>query len=104
MAIEISGRANNSTPIKTPPKSNGVESERKVATTTVTERDDSVALTSATQEIKKTLGASSAAPVDTDRVGSIKKALADGSYNVNAEKVAQKLMQFERLMPQENSA
>ncbi|MDO9138782.1 MAG: flagellar biosynthesis anti-sigma factor FlgM [Methylobacter sp.] len=104
MTIEISGRANNPTPIKTPPKPHSAESEKKLAATASAEKDDSVALTSATQEIKKALGASSAAPVDTDRVNSIKKALADGSYSINAEKVAQKLIQFEQLIPQENSA
>ncbi|MFU8787613.1 MAG: flagellar biosynthesis anti-sigma factor FlgM [Methylobacter sp.] len=103
MTIEISGRANNPTPIKSTLKPNGIESEKKVATATDTQKDDSVALTSATQEIKKTLGASSAAPVDIDRVGAIKKAVADGSYAINAEKIAKKLIQFEQLIPPENS-
>jgi negative regulator of flagellin synthesis FlgM len=101
MAIEITGRTNGPTQIQTPPKAS-IDGEKKV-TVTNTENDDSVALTSATQEIKKTLGSSSASPVDIDRVNSVKKALADGSYSINAEKVAQKLVQFEKLMPQENS-
>lgn len=102
MAIEITGRTNSPTPIKTPPKA-GVDGEKKVAVTT-TEKDDSVALTTATQEIKKAFGSSSASPVDIDRVNSIKKALADGSYQINAEKVAKKLIEFEKLMSKENSA
>lgn len=102
MAIEITGRTNSLTPIKTPPKP-GVDGEKKVAVTN-TEKGDSVALTTTTQEIKKAFGSSSALPVDIDRVNSIKKALADGSYSINAEKVAKKLMQFEKLMPQENNA
>jgi negative regulator of flagellin synthesis FlgM len=101
MAIEISGRTNSPTPIKTPPKS-GVDGEKKVAIAN-TEKDDSVALTSASQEIKKAFGSSSASPVDIDRVNSIKKALADGHYPINAEKTASKLIQFEKLMTQENS-
>jgi len=104
MAIQITGKANSPIPIKTPPKA-GVEGEKKVAvTTTNTEKTDSVALTATTQEIKKAFGPSSALPVDIERVNSIKKALADGSYSINAEKVAKKLIQFEKLLSQDNSA
>ncbi len=97
MAIEITGRTSGPTPITTPLKS-GVDAEKKVAVAN-TEEGDSVALTATTQEIKKTLGSSSESPVDIDRVNSIKKALADGNYSINAEQVAKKFMQFERLMP-----
>ncbi|WP_340121022.1 flagellar biosynthesis anti-sigma factor FlgM [Methylobacter svalbardensis] len=101
MAIEINGRMNSPVPLKTIPKA-GVDGEQKAAVTP-TKKDDSVALTNATQEIKKALGSSSASPVDIVKVNSIKKALADGSYKVDAEKVAKKLIQLEKLMPQENS-
>ncbi|MDO9049682.1 MAG: flagellar biosynthesis anti-sigma factor FlgM [Methylobacter sp.] len=101
MAIEITGRTNSPTPIKTSPKAE-VDGEKKVVATN-TEKVDSVALTTTAQEIKKAFGSSAASPVDIDRVNSVKKALADGNYQVNAEKVAQKLIQFEQLMPQENS-
>ena len=97
MAIEITGRTNSPTPIKTAPKA-GVEGEKKVAVNTPENRDV-VALTTATQEIKKAVGSSSASPVDIDRVNSIKTALADGSYQINAEKVAKKMIEFEKLMP-----
>lgn len=101
MAIEITGRTNSPTLINTPTKS-GVDGEKKVAVTN-TEQDDSVALTTTTQEIKKAFGSSSASTLDIDRVNSVKKALADGDYSVNAEKVAKKLIQFEKLMHHENS-
>lgn len=102
MTIEITGRTNSLTPIQTPQKS-GIDGEKKV-TVANTEKDDSVALTAATQEIKKTFASSSASPVDIDRVNSVKKALADGSYTVNAEKVAKKLIEFEKQMPPGNSS
>lgn len=98
MAIEITGRTSSPTPIKTPPKAS-VEGEKKVAVTTTPEKDDVVALTTTTQEIKKAFGSSPASLVDIDRVNSIKKALADGSYQIDAEKVAKKLIDFEKLMP-----
>lgn len=101
MAIEITGKANSSIPIKAAPKA-GVEGEKKVAAAN-TEKTDSVALTTTTQELKKALDSSSALPVDIERVNSVKKALADGSYSVNAEKVAKKLIQFEKLLSQENN-
>lgn len=101
MAIEITGKAISSIPIKTPPKA-GVEGEKKVAVAN-TEKTDSVALTATTQEIKKAFGSSSALPVDIERVNSVKKALADDSYSINAEKIAKKLIQFEKLLSQENS-
>lgn len=101
MAIEITGRTNSPTPIKMSPKAE-VDGEKKVVTIN-TEKVDSVALTTTTQEIKKAFGSSSTSSVDIDRVNSIKKALADGNYQINAEKVAQKLIQFEQLMPPENS-
>ncbi len=101
MAIEITGRTGGPTFIKTPAKTE-VDGEKKAAATSP-EKDDSVALTSTTQQIKKAFGSSSASPVDIDRVNAIKKALADDSYSVNATKVAQKLIQFEKLMPPENS-
>jgi negative regulator of flagellin synthesis FlgM len=100
-SIEINGKASSLIPIKTPPKA-GVEGEKKVAVAN-TAKDDSVALTTTTQEIKKALGSSSALPVDIEKVNSIKKALADGSYSINAEKVAKKLIQFEKLLSKENS-
>lgn len=100
-SIEITGKTNSPIPIKTPPKT-GVQGE-KAAAVTNTVKDDSVALTSTTQEIKKALGSSSALPVDIGKVNSIKKALADGSYSINAEKVAKKFIQFEKLLPPENS-
>jgi len=101
MAIEITGRTNSPTPIKTSPKAE-VYGEKKAVVTNA-EKIDSIALTSTTQEIKKAVGSSPASPIDIGRVNSVKKAIADGSYQVNADKVAQKLIQFEQLIPTKNS-
>jgi negative regulator of flagellin synthesis FlgM len=101
MSIEIIGKTNSPMPIKTPTKA-GSDDEKKVAVT-ITEKNDTVALTNTTQEIKKAISATTTSPVDIDKVNSVKKALADGSYSVNAEKVAKKLVEFEKLFSQENS-
>ena len=90
MTIEITGRTNSPTPIKTAPKAS-VDGDKKVSVAAEsTVKTDSVALTASTQEIKKAFGSTSGSPVDIDRVSSIKKALADGSYSVNADKIAKK--------------
>lgn len=102
MAIEITGRANSPKPIKTAPNPS-VDGEKRLAATNAEKEDDSVELTSATQEIKKAFVSSSAVPLDINRVNSVKKTLADGSYPIDAEKIAKKLIQFEKLMPHENS-
>ncbi|MFA6052208.1 MAG: flagellar biosynthesis anti-sigma factor FlgM [Methylobacter sp.] len=94
----ITGRTPNLTAAKTAQKTE-LEGEKKVAAKG-TEKTDSVAITTTTQEIKKAFGSSS---VDTDRVNAVKKALADGSYSINAEKIAGKMIQFEKLMSKNNS-
>jgi negative regulator of flagellin synthesis FlgM len=95
----ITGRAFTPNPIKTPIKAEA-DGEKKPSVKGA-ERDDSVAITAMAQDLKKALASSSVALVDADRVASVKKALADGSYQINAERVAEKMIQFEKLMPQD---
>lgn len=103
MAIEISGKVNSPILIKGTSKSGADEDEKKVAIAN-TESGDSVALTTTAQEIKKAFGSSSASPVDIDRVNAVRKAIIDGNYSINAEKIAKKLIQFEKLIPPENNS
>jgi negative regulator of flagellin synthesis FlgM len=35
--------------------------------------------------------------VDVDRINAVKQALAEGSYQIDAEKIAQKMIEFEKL-------
>lgn len=99
MAIEsISGRTR-------PPVTTGTnqkveaDSADKVSTKHA-ERADSIAITATAQGLKKAFESNSSdAVVDVDRVASIKKALAEGSYQINAERVAEKMIQQEKLMP-----
>ncbi|MEY3879486.1 MAG: Anti-sigma-28 factor, FlgM [Pseudomonadota bacterium] len=100
MTIGITGRTTSLTTPKTLPKTE-IEGEKKTAITN-TEKNDSIALTTATQEMKKTMGSSSTPPVDINRVNAVKKAIADGNYTINAENVAKKMIQFEKLIQQQD--
>lgn len=79
-----------------------IDSE-KSASVKNTEKSDSVEITAMAQRIKKAFESSSSATIiDTDRVAAVKKSLADGSYKVNAERIAEKMIQYEKLMPQDD--
>jgi len=99
MTIEsITGRTQTPGVIKTAPKAE-IDGEGK-ASVKNTEKNDSIAITTIAQGIKKAFESSSAASsVDLNRVSSVKKALADGSYPINAERIAKKMIQFEKSMP-----
>ena len=96
MAIDsISGRLQSITAAKTNPKNN-IETD-KAATTSKTQ-GDSIDITANAARINRALEAAADLPVvDDDRVATIKQALADGTYTVDAEKIAQKMTQFDSL-------
>lgn len=99
MTIEsITGRAHTPLTIKTNQKAE-IDSGKKAAIKNA-ERNDSIAITAMAQGIKKAFeSSSSVAVVDADRVAAVKQALADGSYQINAERIAEKMIQYEKLMP-----
>ena len=104
MTIEsITGRVHTPPAIKTSPKT-GVDSEKN-APAKNPERTDSIAITATAQGIKKAFeSSSSVAVVDVDKVAAVKKALADGSYRIDAERIAEKMIQYEKLMPKDSGA
>lgn len=58
---------------------------------------DTVSLTPQAQKLKDLENRISSLPeVDSDRVNAIKDAIANGSYEIDANSIAGKLMQFER--------
>jgi negative regulator of flagellin synthesis FlgM len=98
MAIEsITGRTR-------PPITTGTGAKTEVgggnkAPTKQAERTDSIVITATAKGIKKAFeSASTDSVVDMDRVAAVKKSLADGSYQINAERVADKMIQHEKLM------
>ena len=60
---------------------------------------DTVSLSENAVQLGKIDNTAVAAPVvDTQRVEQIKQAISDGTYKIDAEKVADKLMQFESIL------
>jgi negative regulator of flagellin synthesis FlgM len=102
MTIEsITGRTHTPLTIKTTQKAE-IDSGKK-ASINSTESNDSIAITAMAQGIKKAVESSSSVTiVDVDRVAAVKKAIADGSYQINAERIAEKMIHYEKLMPQDN--
>ncbi|MGZ8241591.1 MAG: flagellar biosynthesis anti-sigma factor FlgM [Methylobacter sp.] len=103
MAIEsITGRTQSQLTIKTDPKTQ-VSDPKSVPIKSI-EKNDSIAITAIAHEIKKAFESSSVlSAVDIDRVNAVKKALADGSYPINAERIANKIIQFEKLLAEDDS-
>ena len=97
----ISGRMQSTTATKTNQK-NSIDTNK--APTTSGTRGDSIDLTTNTARISKALELASALPViDNDHVASVKQALANGTYTIDAEKIAQKMTQFDSLFNQDST-
>lgn len=101
MTIEsITGRTHTPPTLKTIQKT---DSEKKEVIKSA-EGNDSIVITAMAQRIKKAFEASASVTIiDIDRVAAVKKALADGSYQVNAERIAEKMIEYEKLMPQDRT-
>jgi len=100
----ISNKTPNLQTVKTPAKPD-VDSKNPAVVNS--EQEDTIAITAIAKEIHKTFESSSSSAssaVDSDRISAVKKALADGSYTVNAERLAEKLIQFEKLFSRNNSS
>ena len=98
MTIEsITSRAQTPLTLKTPKKTDtsiGITSIPSV------EKNDSVAITTVAQDIKQAVASSSSGSnIDINNVTALKNALANGSYQINAESIAKKMIQYESLMP-----
>ncbi len=95
MSIQsVSGKANNTIlPSKSPAdkavKNNDLQSSKG--------SKDSIDITALAKEITKAFESSEKTPaVNQDRVSEVRKALANGEYPINAEHIAEKMIQMER--------
>lgn len=60
--------------------------------------DDTVRISDTAQALQRSLGENNRdADVDSDRVAEIKAAIADGSYRIDNERIADRMLQFEKL-------
>lgn len=99
MAIEgITGKARTTPVASNASQKAGVE-DTNTAPAKQAGKADSVALTDTAQALKKTLESSSSATlIDMERVAAVKNSIADGSYKINAESIAEKMIQHEKLL------
>ncbi|MCK5121167.1 MAG: flagellar biosynthesis anti-sigma factor FlgM [Methylococcales bacterium] len=95
MAIQsITNKANNVVLPSKPTQSGKVTNTNSQATE---KAKDSVDITAVAKEITKAFETSKSTPViNEERVNAVKKALEEGTYPINAEKIAAKMVQMER--------
>ncbi len=98
MAIEsVSGKAINTVLPTKPGAKDTVDVKQKSSVTVST---DTVDFTHTAQDIKTAVETGAAAPlINEDRVAAIKSALQSGSYKVDAEHIAEKMLRFEEKLP-----
>lgn len=101
MAIEnITNRPQNTTVAKPPTGNNpngDISNGRQNGA-------DSVEITTVARELKNALTSMSSTPViDTKRVEAVRTALANGNYRIDAETIAEKMIQMERSLPKDES-
>ncbi len=103
MPIEITGQ--NNSPVQTDrntrPENNVGRSEPSVEQNTNGRPSsaDTVSLTETSSQLRSIESSLSALPVvDTQRVEAIKQSIADGSYQIDAQSVANKLIDFEAIL------
>jgi len=97
MAIEnITNRPQNN-PLGKSPTSN---KQTGAAGTSKQSGADSVEITSVAQELKSALASASSTPIiNTERVEAVRSALANGDYQIDAETIAEKMIQMEQSLP-----
>ena len=103
MPIEINGQNNNpvQTDRHTRPENNVGRTEPTTdqASTGGSSTADTVSLTETSAQLRSIESSLASLPVvDTQRVEAIKLAIADGSYQVDSESIADKLIDFEQIL------
>lgn len=101
MAIEpIASRIPSAAATKSPVKS-GIDVG--AATIKSEPNNDSIEITANSNQIKRALDSAASLPVvDNERVAAIKQALAEGTYTIDPERIAQKISQFELLSTEDS--
>jgi len=94
MTIQSLGKTNN---VVLPTKSSQSDKVKSSNDQTTSKLQDNVEITAAGKEITKTFESSkTTAPVNQERIDSIRQSLNEGTYSINAEQIAEKMIQIER--------
>lgn len=99
MSIDITGLPNNKT---TNERSSAVKKDSANSEASKTERADvstadTVSLTGTAEKLRKLEAALSELPVaDEERIEGIRRAVANGTYEIDAQRIADKMLDFER--------
>jgi len=99
MSIDITGLPNNKTTNErsSAVKKDSANSEAGKTDKTETSLADTVSLTGTAEKLRKLEAALSELPVaDEDRIEGIKRAVANGTYEIDAQRIADKMLDFER--------
>lgn len=90
----LTGKPNN---VVSPSKSAQNEKVQNTNVQTTEKAKDSVDITTVAKEITKAFESSKSTPaINKERVEEVRKALAEGTFPINAEKIAEKMIQMER--------
>ncbi len=79
-----------------PSKNNPAEKAKNTSIDTTEQTKDTVDITTVAKEINKASEASESS-INKERVTAIKNAMAEGTYTINAEKIAEKMIQQEQI-------
>ena len=89
----LTSKTNN---VVLPSKNNQAEKTKNTSIDTTEQTKDTVDITTVAKEINKASEASESS-VNKERVAAIKNAIAEGTYTINAEKIAGKMIQMEEI-------
>ena len=89
----LTSKTNN---VVLPSKNNQAEKAKNTSIDTTEQTKDTVDITTVAKEINKASEASESS-VNNERVAAIKNAIAEGTYTINAEKIAGKMIQMEEI-------
>ncbi len=100
MAIElIKNGGAVSSPFRTSPKQGDTTENVEIPVTDakVGVRSDSVIITNTVTQIKKSIESSTESDANVERLARIKKAIENGTYEINPDRIAAKMLQFDFL-------
>jgi negative regulator of flagellin synthesis FlgM len=89
----LTSKTNN---VVLPSKNNQAEKAKNTSIGATEQTKDTVDITTVAKEINKASEAS-VSSVNKERVTAIKNAMAEGTYTINAEKIAEKMIQQEQI-------